>query len=104
MEKMVVNKEEIKQEIWWQVKAGNNSLWYDNWTQQGALYYIEEAVPERSALEVRSFITNDEWDQEKLKSVLSEDMARYIMDSIKHFNTEGIDHAWWMENAKGEFL
>lgn len=39
--KMTEVREEVEQEIWWQLKGGTSSFWFDNWTKQGALYYIE---------------------------------------------------------------
>lgn len=35
-------REEVEHNIWWQLKGGNLIFWYDNWTKQGAVYYIEE--------------------------------------------------------------
>ncbi|KAH0712378.1 hypothetical protein KY289_008337 [Solanum tuberosum] len=93
--KMVMVREEVEHEIWWQIKAVNSSFWYDNWTQQGALYYIEENGPDRSELEVRSFFNNNGWNRGKLESVVSEDMARYIMESINPIDTQGSDYAWY---------
>lgn len=40
--KMAEVREEVKHDIWWQIKSGELSFWFDNWTNQGALYYIEE--------------------------------------------------------------
>lgn len=40
--KMVVVKEEIEHNIWWQLKDGSCSFWFDNWTENGALYFLEE--------------------------------------------------------------
>lgn len=39
--KMIATKEDIKHDILWQIKSGNSSFWFDNWTRQGALYFIE---------------------------------------------------------------
>lgn len=39
--KMLSIREEVEHEIWWQLKAGNSSFWFDNWTKQGALYFTE---------------------------------------------------------------
>lgn len=27
------------QQSWWELKCGHSSVWYDNWTQLGALHY-----------------------------------------------------------------
>lgn len=34
-------REEVEYEIWWQLKAGNSSFWFDKWTRVGALYHVE---------------------------------------------------------------
>ncbi|KAH0712013.1 hypothetical protein KY289_007972 [Solanum tuberosum] len=40
--KMLETREEVEYDIWWQVKSGEASFWFDNWMKQGALYYIQE--------------------------------------------------------------
>ncbi|KAG5631908.1 hypothetical protein H5410_003625 [Solanum commersonii] len=31
--KLITTREEIEHSIWWQVKVGNSSFWFDNWTK-----------------------------------------------------------------------
>lgn len=40
--KMIKVREEVEHNIWWQIKLGDASFWDDNWTKQGALYYVEK--------------------------------------------------------------
>ncbi|KAK6792592.1 hypothetical protein RDI58_011673 [Solanum bulbocastanum] len=42
--KMITIREEVEHNIWWQIKAGNSSFWFNNWTKQGALSYAEETM------------------------------------------------------------
>lgn len=39
--KMIQVREEVKHDIWWKIKASNCNFCFDNWTEIGTLYYIE---------------------------------------------------------------
>ncbi|WMV19697.1 hypothetical protein MTR67_013082 [Solanum verrucosum] len=80
--KMQAIKEEIKHNIWWPIKAGNSSVWFDNWTRQGALYYIEGEDAREEELEVRDFTRGGEWDRQKLRDKLYEEMTVHIVENI----------------------
>uniref|UniRef100_M1DSQ6 RNase H family protein n=1 Tax=Solanum tuberosum TaxID=4113 RepID=M1DSQ6_SOLTU len=64
--KMTEVREVIEHEIWWQVKSREASFWFDNWTKQGALYFTEDQASGEEELEIRQFITDGEWDRNKL--------------------------------------
>ncbi|XP_015169513.1 uncharacterized protein [Solanum tuberosum] len=49
--KMLEVTEEVDHYIWWQIKIGETSFWFDNWTKQGALYYIEDQNVEEEEVE-----------------------------------------------------
>lgn len=84
-------KDEMEHEIWWQLRSGPSSFWFDNWTKQGALYFIEERVV-KEELEVKDFISNGEWLINKLRNRLSEDMVEYITQHVSpRFNNETTD-------------
>lgn len=76
-------RDKVEHLIWWQVQEGSCNLWYDNWTQQGALSYIEEGGQIRSDLEVNEFKGPARWDLDKVGEVLSEEMVEHIRDYIK---------------------
>lgn len=57
--KVIIIREEVEHDIWWQIKTENCSFWYDNCTQQRALYFIEDAGAEVTEVEVKKFITNN---------------------------------------------
>lgn len=46
--KMAAVRELVEHQIWWQVRSGNASLWFDNWTFLVALYYV---IPESTEVE-----------------------------------------------------
>ncbi|WMV54329.1 hypothetical protein MTR67_047714 [Solanum verrucosum] len=79
--KMLETREEVEYDIWWRVKSGEASFWFDNWMKQGALYYIQEHNGEEE-VEVRQFIVNREWDSRKLRELLSEEMTNHILENI----------------------
>lgn len=36
---MLEARDMIDQEIWWEIRCGHSSVWYDNWTQLGSMHY-----------------------------------------------------------------
>ncbi|KAH0696201.1 hypothetical protein KY285_013034 [Solanum tuberosum] len=101
---MIFIREEVEHDIWWQIKAGNSSFWFDNWTRQRALCYTEGDRAQEEELEVKYFITNDGWDETKLKDLLSEEMVEHIILNIRpKTSEEGIDKTWWCGNSTGLF-
>lgn len=76
--KMLLIREEVEHKICWQVKKGNSSFWFVNWTKQGALYFTEGPLAREGELEVKDFIENEAWKESKLKEVISEEMASHI--------------------------
>ncbi|KAH0697743.1 hypothetical protein KY289_015225 [Solanum tuberosum] len=100
--KMTAIREEVEHNIWWQLKEGKSSFWFDNWTKQGALYYVEGDTAVNEELEVRSFSRHRTWDIEGLRRVLSEEMIVYIVNHIKPpEDNHNNDAAWWMGNSQG---
>lgn len=97
-------KDDVEHNIWWQMKGGNSSYWYDKWTGQGALYYVEHERAEEEELEVMEFVENGEWSRDKLASKLSQEMVEFIVDNIKVPNMSyGNDIPWWTGNSQGSF-
>ncbi|KAG5602307.1 hypothetical protein H5410_033677 [Solanum commersonii] len=81
---------------------GEKTVEYDNWTKQGALYYIEGDNAEEEEIEVKEFIHNGSWDKHKLLNYLSEEIKKCIVDTVKPELTEGRnDKAWWMLKENG---
>ncbi|KAH0669712.1 hypothetical protein KY289_024205 [Solanum tuberosum] len=101
--KLLPVREEVEHEIWWQVKAGNSSLWYDNWTKQGALFFIEGESAQEEELEGKELIGNGSWKIEKLQEHISEEMISHIVKNIKPNIYAPNDKLWWMGNSTGVF-
>lgn len=55
---MMLVREDMEHEIWWQVKTGHSSFWFDNWTKMGALYFVEGSPIIGEQAEVKDFVTN----------------------------------------------
>lgn len=87
MAKLVELKDEVEHIIWWQIKGETNSFWCDNWTQQGALYFIEEGVHDESDIEVKNFIREGGWKVKLLREHISKEMMTHIIDNIKSMVT-----------------
>ncbi|KAH0665329.1 hypothetical protein KY285_026535 [Solanum tuberosum] len=100
---MVELREEVEHNIWWQLKSGEMSFWFDNWTKQGALYFLEDHTVGEEEIEVKKFITNEGWNIQKLGQVLSEELVEYITKFINPHLLEEEDKPWWMGNTSGEF-
>ncbi|KAG5631131.1 hypothetical protein H5410_002848 [Solanum commersonii] len=90
-------REEVEHEIWWQIKSGKSNFWFDNWTQQGALYYTEEKNNEEEEIEVKHFITNGTWNIVKLQRKTSTEMIEHIVENISPMLLEVENNSpWWL--------
>ncbi|KAK6788076.1 hypothetical protein RDI58_016601 [Solanum bulbocastanum] len=101
--KMEAMREEVEHEIWWQLKAGTSSFWFDNWTKQGAFYYTEGESAWDEEIEVKEFIEEGSWNRRKLRDCLSEEMTEPIVNNILPCTSEMNDKAWWMGSSVGNF-
>ncbi|KAH0664078.1 hypothetical protein KY284_029009 [Solanum tuberosum] len=102
--KMMTVKDEVEHNIWWQVKAGNSSFWFDNWTQQGALYYVDGENAIEKELKVQELIRGGEWDIQGLRSKLSEEMTTHVVENTKPpTDSQRNDTPWWMGSTQGNF-
>lgn len=69
-------------QIWWQIKVGNSSFWFDNWTKQEAVYYMDNDQNIEKEIEVKQCIIDNTWNELKLKENISEEMVKYIVNNI----------------------
>lgn len=90
LKKMLKLRDSIKQDIWWEPTVGSSSIWFDNWTRLGELYYVVEydfEIKEENR-DIESFITKDSCDIQKLEGLLPEDIVEYIVNNITISNEE----------------
>lgn len=101
--KMIMVRDLVEHHIWWQVRNGNSSFWYDNWTTLGALINITtDGVHEE--IEVKEFADENGWNRDKLTQILSHEVVSHIIQNIPCLiETEIIDNSWWMEETNGKF-
>lgn len=102
--KMVKVRENMEHLIWWQIKSGNSSFWFDNWIKHGALYFVDNDQDLEEDIEVKKFIIDGAWDIQRLKTILSEDMVQHITENVSpHLLDVDNDKAWWMGDTSGNF-
>lgn len=82
MEEDVQMREEIKHNIWWQIKSENTSFWFDNQTEIRALYYVQENNKGEQEIKVKEFINENRWNIEKLQQVLLEKMVKHNINNV----------------------
>lgn len=61
--KMIHVRELVEHNIWWQLKNGSYSFWFDNWTKRGALYYIEPQNYSEEEMDINYFVMGEVWDR-----------------------------------------
>ncbi|KAG5582667.1 hypothetical protein H5410_053294 [Solanum commersonii] len=101
--KMMRIRDEVEHEIWWQQKKGTASLWMDNWTKQGALYFTEpQGLNEE--VEVKEMILNEQWNTSRLRQLKSEDMVKCILDNINPRMKGEDKHGGWATHKENSLL
>lgn len=99
-------RDSIDQEIWWEPKKGQSSIWYDNWTQLGALhYYLPISRISNSDMEdVNQLMNQGEWDNDILLQLFPELVIKQIYTHIKVIgDSDDWDKPWWMLASTGRF-
>ncbi|XP_060190555.1 uncharacterized protein LOC132619775 [Lycium barbarum] len=60
--KMILVRDLVEHQIWWQIRQGDASFEFDNWTSLGALYHVVEENHTEEEIEVKQFSSGGEWD------------------------------------------
>lgn len=54
-------------------------------------------------IEVREFIRDRVWNEDKLSDLVNEELVDHIADNISPVLQEEADVAWWMPQSNGQF-
>lgn len=73
--KMIKMTEDVEHNIWWQIKEGSVSFWFDNWTKLGALYFVDEEVQGEEEIKVKEFVKEGGWNREKPELYILADLV-----------------------------
>lgn len=97
-------RDDLNTFIWWQIKGGFSSFWFDNWTKCGALYFLEGDHALEEEIEVREFFDGQGCNDVLLKECLSEELVAQIINDVNPRGQEVGDKAWRMANSDGSFI
>ncbi|XP_059288925.1 uncharacterized protein LOC132042393 [Lycium ferocissimum] len=100
---MVNIRDAVEPQIFWYLRNGTSSFWYENWTRLGALYYIIPDAAREEEIEVRQFVENGQWNMKLLTNTLDQELAQHIKDNIKVPDGEEDDEPYWMLETNGKF-
>ncbi|XP_060170522.1 uncharacterized protein LOC132601460 [Lycium barbarum] len=103
--KMLMARDMVENQIWWQIKQGNSLFWYDKWTGMGALYFMcEEDNRDPNVQNVYDLVENGTWNLVKLREMIPEDIVQHIMDNIMPpVEDKEEDKPWCLLSTNGEF-
>ncbi|XP_060181510.1 uncharacterized protein LOC132611114 [Lycium barbarum] len=91
-------RSEVEESMLWIPSEGNNSFWYDNRTNHGALYhYLEEDYQPRDIL-LQYVLVNGIWQQEVFELELPEDIQEILVQQQLILKQEVQDRAIWKLN------
>ncbi|KAH0696402.1 hypothetical protein KY289_013884 [Solanum tuberosum] len=102
---MLEARDLIDQHIWWEAKCGHSSIWYDNWSQLGALHYIVPLDSARNVQldEVKQCFLNGEWNYDLLQTSFGDDISRHVIQLLRSSEDEQQwDKPWWMLKTSGK--
>ncbi|WMV35425.1 hypothetical protein MTR67_028810 [Solanum verrucosum] len=93
---MLQARDFFDQEIWWEPREGQASVWFDNWTQLGALHFLMPISHNQSQLEdVKELYAENGWKINALESNFNEDICNHTCNTLGSFtSTERRDRAW----------
>jgi len=95
----------IDQQIWWEPKCGHSSVWFDNWTQLGALYYYLPVSHSNNFDfdEVNQLMIQGHWNEDLMLQLLPEDVCKHVQNVIGVVeDTEEWDSPRWMCTSSGK--
>ncbi|XP_016507995.1 uncharacterized protein LOC107825634 [Nicotiana tabacum] len=104
--KMLEAREEVEQEILWEINMGSTNVWHENWTGLGALYYIvpNDYTINEDIQEVAELRVDDTWDEHLLAQSFPADIAQHIRQEVIFGTTEDSwDVPRWMPTPSGNF-
>ncbi|KAK6792230.1 hypothetical protein RDI58_011311 [Solanum bulbocastanum] len=85
-------------------KSNLEILVFDLIIEPGKEHFTEGEMAQDDELEVKQFIRNNEWDEDKLRSVISDEMVQHILLNIRPNSMEGsTDRAWWVHSSTEDF-
>lgn len=96
----------VDQQIWWKSNCGHSSVWFDNWTQLGALYYYFPISHSNNFdfEEVKQLIIQGHWNEKLMLQLLPEDVCKHVQNEIGVVeDTEEWDTTRWMLTSSGKF-
>lgn len=77
---ILIQREKVEQNLWWEPKGGTSTIWYDNWTNLGPLFKNpSEVVSCHPLRDISNFLTEDGWNLE----VMQEMLPQYVMDHVE---------------------
>ncbi|XP_049414633.1 uncharacterized protein LOC125877356 [Solanum stenotomum] len=102
---MLQARDFMDQEIWWEPRNGQCSVWFDNWTQLGALHYYLPINHDHGQLEeVQQLMLVEGWNNNLLHENLSEEVSNHITSNLGRIQrSDESDKAWWMPTGTGKF-
>ncbi|XP_019241016.1 PREDICTED: uncharacterized protein LOC109221004 [Nicotiana attenuata] len=104
--KMLECRDIIEHQIWWQPHMGSSLFWFENWTGMGSLYFVTppDFVCDESIHNIYDVVCNGQWNEEKIREILPEELAEHILQHVKPPGMiEDIDKPYWMLEPRGKF-
>lgn len=91
-------KDIIEYQIWWQLKSGNASFWYNNWAGVGSLYHASgpDHWCDESVKNIHELIENGQWKVDMLRDLLPDELSEHIIENIQPPTLSNIQYKpWW---------
>lgn len=99
-------RDSMDKEIWWELRCGHSSTWFDNWTQLGALHYVLPISHEHVGVteEVNQLMVHGRWNENLMSDIFTEEVCDQVQSVLDDFQvSEDRDKPWWMPDSKGRF-
>lgn len=92
----------------WEPKCGHASIWYDNWTQKGAIqYYLSiDYIANRGLEDVHQLMNRNGWNINLLNEIFPEDLCDDVVNNLGKTGRyeDGIRHGGCLKLIKSLLL
>ena len=97
------NRIEVEVHIRWHIQSGTSSLWWDNWTGNGAIANYCDHVSSLNNMVLAECLTNGKWNERFIRQHVPAILIPHILQTCINYKEGAEDTAIWLPEESGKF-